>query len=273
MFLEPRVVGRALDREVERDLEPELARAHDEAVELLHRAELRIDRGVPAERRADRPRTAWVAGPRDERVVAPLAVRLADRVDRWQVDDVEAELHESRQDPLDADEAAERAGKQLVPRAEASELAVDVDAEAKAKLDFSVPVLHIQREQLLEREACAEERLTLRQLAGKIGLPAVELAPHLVVPRGDPVGPRRDGERPATARVHGERAAPLVVAEGLQRRLAPAPSTRRAETHRGSEHIVTVAKNHRTDDDLVAEGPFHGKAPAVDLRLDALDLD
>src|SRR5439155_26793370 len=147
-----------------------------------------------------------------------------------------------------------------VPNAEATRLAVDVDAETQTEPDFSVPVLRIQREQLLEREACAEERLTLRQLAGKIGLPAVELAPHLVLPRGDPVGPRRDGERPAAARVHGERAAPLVVAEGLQRRLAPAPSTWRAETHRGSEHIVTVAKDRGAHYDLVAEGPFHGKA-------------
>ena len=42
------------------------------------------------------------------------------------------------------------------------------------------------------------------------------------------VGPRGDGVRPAARRVDGERAAPAVVAERLERRLAPAPRARRA---------------------------------------------
>ena len=46
---------------------------------------------------ADRPRAAGVVGAGDERVVAALAVREADRVDRRQVEHVEAELGQPRQ--------------------------------------------------------------------------------------------------------------------------------------------------------------------------------
>ena len=61
MLLQPRVVGRALDREVERDLDPELLRVGDEGAELLRGAERRVDRVVPALLGADRPRAADVA--------------------------------------------------------------------------------------------------------------------------------------------------------------------------------------------------------------------
>ena len=61
MLLQPRVVGRALDRVVERDLDAGLARARDEALELLLRAEVGMDRVVAALLRADRPRAADVA--------------------------------------------------------------------------------------------------------------------------------------------------------------------------------------------------------------------
>src|SRR5439155_17410148 len=87
---DPRVVGRALDREVERHLEPEAPRALDEPVEVVEGAELRVDGRVAALRAPDRPGTARVAEPRRERVVLALAVRAPDRVDGRQVDDVEA---------------------------------------------------------------------------------------------------------------------------------------------------------------------------------------
>src|SRR2546422_7407208 len=51
---DPRVVGRALDREVERHLEAEAARALDEPVEVVEGAELRVDRRVAALREIGR---------------------------------------------------------------------------------------------------------------------------------------------------------------------------------------------------------------------------
>ncbi len=92
---DPRVVGRALQREVERDLHAELIRARDERVEVVEVAELRVDRVVPARGRADRPRGADVARLGVHGVVAALAVHGADRVDRREVDDVEAHLRDA----------------------------------------------------------------------------------------------------------------------------------------------------------------------------------
>ncbi len=103
------MVGRALECEVERDLEVVAGSGGDEALEVREGAELRCDRGVAALLCADRPGAARVAGRRVERVVLALAVRHADRVDRREVEDVEAESGEVRQDALDAGEAAEGA--------------------------------------------------------------------------------------------------------------------------------------------------------------------
>src|SRR5207247_6099678 len=82
MLGQPRVVGRALDREVERDLEPGLGGLLDEAVEVGERAEGGMDGSVAALLAADRPRAAGVALLRRERVVRALAARDPDRVSR-----------------------------------------------------------------------------------------------------------------------------------------------------------------------------------------------
>jgi hypothetical protein len=80
------VVGRALEGDVERHLEAERLASLDEAIEVLERAEPRVDAVWP-------PSSAPIAhglpgspGLARERVVAALAVRCADRVDRRQVE-------------------------------------------------------------------------------------------------------------------------------------------------------------------------------------------
>src|SRR5215467_10945685 len=100
------MVGRALDRIVERDLDAELTRTRDESLEVGVGAEVGVDRRVPAVLRSDRPRAADVARLRPHCVVPPLPVRMADRMDRRQVEDVEAQLRELRQRTLDTGEAA-----------------------------------------------------------------------------------------------------------------------------------------------------------------------
>jgi hypothetical protein len=73
------VVGRAVDREVERDVHPVRRGGGHERVEVLHRAEVGVDRLVaPDVVVADRVRGAGVAGARGQRVVRALAVRDAD---------------------------------------------------------------------------------------------------------------------------------------------------------------------------------------------------
>ena len=88
---------------------PLRARRLDAAAEIRQRAELGMDRLVAALGRADRPRAARIARPRVERVVAALALGGADRVDRRQVEDVEAHRRDVGQARLDVGERAVRA--------------------------------------------------------------------------------------------------------------------------------------------------------------------
>ena len=91
------------------------------------RAELGVHGVVAALGGADRVRRAGIVRAGDERVVAALAVLAADRVDRQQVEDVEAEVGDRRDLLLDRLQAAPRAREQLVPGAEAGPHAVDLD--------------------------------------------------------------------------------------------------------------------------------------------------
>ena len=135
--LHPRVVGSRLEGEVERHLEAELAGPGDERVEVLERAEVGVDRVVAAVLGPDRPGRAGVVGSGGQRVVRALAVHLADRVDRRQVDHVEAHLGHGVEAlrggaEVAADDLAGlgvlggslRAREELVPAAEERERAV-----------------------------------------------------------------------------------------------------------------------------------------------------
>src|SRR5262249_21662530 len=126
------MVRRALKGDIERDFHPVVFCAGDEALEVRQRAELRIDRLVPALLRADGPRAPGIALVRRERVILALAVRAADRMDRRQVEHIEYHRCDTRQAQLQSAEGAvcvgtvrERAGEKLVPGAEARPLPID----------------------------------------------------------------------------------------------------------------------------------------------------
>ena len=97
------------------------------------RSQVGVDRVVAAAGVTDRPRRPGIAGRGGERVVGALAVGESDRVDRGQVDDVEAELGQPRQLLPDALQPAPRARKQLVPSAEPGSHAVDLDRQRLAR--------------------------------------------------------------------------------------------------------------------------------------------
>ena len=218
------------------------------ALELAERAELGVDRVVPALLGADRPRAARIVRPGLERVVLALPVRAADRMHRRQVDDVEAELGELRQHLRDAGETAPRAREELVPGAEARELAVDVDLVASASTS---PRSGRPRrgERLLDGQRLAPEQdRALRELARQVLLARLDLALDLVLLRRDAVDPRLDAELPAAAGVGDERAGPAVVADGCIgascQRLALAPCSGRRR-----RALVAVSKDRRGDFD------------------------
>ena len=90
---QPRVVGRGTgSRSPSRSPCRAPSRVLHEAVEVLQRPQVGMHGASwPPRLDADRPRAAGIARAGGQRVVGALAVRLADRVDRREVQDVEAE--------------------------------------------------------------------------------------------------------------------------------------------------------------------------------------
>src|SRR5207249_1427415 len=110
------------ERDVEREVDLLLRCRRDQTTEAGQRAQLLVDRLVAALFRAYRPGAAGLSGPR-RLLVGALAVGPADGVDGRQVEDVETEAGDSRQETLDIFERPGFAsfsgapGKELVPRA------------------------------------------------------------------------------------------------------------------------------------------------------------
>ncbi|MPM41961.1 hypothetical protein SDC9_88623 [bioreactor metagenome] len=90
VLADPGMIGRSLQGQVEGHLDAELPGPGDEPVEVLEGAQVGVDRVVAAVGRPDRPDRPGIAGLGGQGVVAALAEGGADRVDRRQVDDVEA---------------------------------------------------------------------------------------------------------------------------------------------------------------------------------------
>src|SRR5262249_4922970 len=160
-------------------VDSELLRPGDEPVEVVERAEFGIDGFVATLWPADRPGAARVAGRGLERVVPALAVGTADRMDRRQIDDVEAELRELRELPLAAREAPPGTGEELVPAPEPRALPVRDQLEGHDR--------RLREALLLRREGRVEglvdgqrldagERSPLEQLARQVLLARLELA-------------------------------------------------------------------------------------------------
>src|ERR1700693_5961604 len=128
------MIWRTLNSEMESDLWAVLAGRTDEPTEILQCAEQRVDRVVTTFRGTDRIGTAEVIGRRGERVVAPLAVRLPNRMDRRKIEDVEPhapDVRKSRDHVIERAMALRivglRAREQLVPAREGGLGPIDVE--------------------------------------------------------------------------------------------------------------------------------------------------
>ena len=302
---QPGVVRRALDREVQGDLHVVPARRLDQALEVRQRPQLRVDRLVPALAAADGPGAAGLAAAGGGRVVATLAVGAADRVDRRQVDHVEAQLREPRQLQPHPREAAERAREELVPRPHAGPLAVHVHLERlRAR---PVAALRVARQGLRHlrrqgRVGAGRRRVAVRQgRAGRLGhppvgalqapgrvpqqrralgelalevlLPGGQLALDLVAPRREPVHPRLDLEAVDPERARRELAPPAVRRELQHRLLGEAARPGRPVPHRGPQGLVAVADEVALHHHGVADRALGGPAAPLDGGLDVVDLD
>src|SRR5579885_3508006 len=117
------MVGRALKSDVERNLNSMLFGFGNQMVEVVQRPQLRMDRGVSAFFRSDCPRAAYVLGLSGNGIVFALARRVADRMDGWKVENVEAHGSYVRQPRLAIPQGSvpvllsrARSRKKFVPR-------------------------------------------------------------------------------------------------------------------------------------------------------------
>ena len=188
-----------------------------------------LQRHVPARLAADGPGAARVGAPRGRRVVAALAVRQPDRVDGRQVEHVEAQLGELRQQLLDPGEAAPRAREELVPGPERGALGIHEDLEGLVGGRLLGAIAGGRRQALLDRERFdAEQGRALRELAREVALTGRDLALQLVLPGGHAVDPRDHAELPAPERVGLEGPVPAIEVLGQppHGQLAPASLAR-----------------------------------------------
>src|SRR4051812_25453847 len=318
MLLHVRMIRRALEGDVESDLDVPLLRRGDEALEVLQGAELRVHRLVTALGSADRPGAADVVRRRLERIVLSLARGAADRVDGRQVDDVEPQLAYVRNHRLGVPESSMpsggpgRSGEELVPRAEDRALALREDAKLLRMADRDGPIgmprgdlgkariegardgggrlaaaqllLRFPQPQRVE-SACltrrgsplgcrGQERRTFQKLGMDLAA-GVDLALELSCPATEQVRPGLDGERVQAVPEERKLPLPRIVAEVAHGDFARLRLRRRQlppAEHYG-QLVVALLEHVGGDPYRLADGPLHGVAAAVDLRLHVLDED
>ena len=249
VLLHPRVVGRALIGEVECHLESLAPGGRAERLEIVERAKPWIDRRMSALGRADRPRASRVLGRRGQRVVAALSMRCADRVYRWEVDNVEAHRGNCRQPTSRFPQRAAarwigtiRTWKELVPGARARAHTLDPCTEGGRRRGVETPIRsrHVCGQVFLKRRGdplrlagraredvrcsaqlwrqrglapicrVAQQLRALQQLARDVEA-ALMLLPQRVAPRGELVDPRHHGVLPPPEVGQVQRGRPRVV--------------------------------------------------------------
>ena len=305
VFPHPRMIRRALEGEVERELEAVLLPGGHQGPEVLLRPQLRVDRGVPALGGPDGPRAAEVAGLRGAGVVPTLAEGPADGVDGGQVQHVEAHRgdggdprHHVAQGAVAGRVGGGRAREELVPGAVAGPLPVHVHPQLTAQGGgvAAIRVADRQRPQLLvegepgprleglapgqalgggeergRRVAPGTGRGALQQPGADLQVDRLHgagrhLLRQAVAPAREVVHPGLDGIAVGLERGDVEGGAPPVVPQGRHRHLGPAGVARGAVAEHGRQHVVPLGEDVRLDHQPLADRPLHREPATVHLR-------
>ena len=293
MLLEPGMIERTLDGEIERDLQALLGRGGDQAAKILRRAERRMNRVVPALDATDGIGAAGIVWPGRKRVVATLAVGRADRMDRREVEDIEAHVADARQGLDDVVERAEGARKELVPARELGLRPLDFHGDRFRTIGQG-PIVNLgdlaagfgarqQGDVLVDIAVgqCFQDRLSLRrtQMLARIGdlggdvdagamLDLQRMAKGRVF-----VAPRLDREQMPADALGRQGAAPAIVADRYQRCALPLLLVRRPPQQLGRQLVVAVGEDVGFDRDRPTDDALGRKRPAAHLRCHALDDD
>ena len=310
MLGHPGVVGRALEGQVEGQLDAMLAAGGGEAGDVVEGAQLGQYGLVAALGGADRPGAADIAGLGGLCVVAPLPRGAADRMHGREVEDVEAHLGDTRQLRLDVAQGAvlarrsQRPGEELVPGAEASTQGLDPQLELGGLAGVGPDAVdrHHGGELLVQRaaevggiggaaggeQALGADAEALGDGLGGAGgglvdqlgadqeldldvLAAGDAALELVAPGGEPVDPAADGVAPAAERIELDAGDPAVVAERLHRHLAPAAPALVLDAEGGGDAVMAIGEHVGGDVEPVAGDAFDGNPATPRRRPDGFD--
>ena len=284
-----------------------------EGLEVLDRAEVGVHGLVAAGLVADRPGGAGVLRSGGEGVVGALAVGQADRVDRRQVEDVEAELGEPRElvlrrrcsppqergnssyqlpnrrpQPVDFDGDGLREGDAAVAGLDPLDGGEQLGAERDVVLGRLGNLGVAERGHgVLDQRLVAlvgggllrrlEQQDALGELAGEVMLLRGDLALELVAPGAEHVGPRLHRELPAALAVDVEAAGPAHAAEvgvdPLHLGLPAVVVAGALVADDGAEQVVAVAEDVGLHRYGVSHAALGGVQSAVDGRGRVLDDD
>src|SRR6266513_3430070 len=125
MLFNVRMIGRAIDREIERNFHSAFAHLFFEPLEIYQRSQCRLDRLVSASLTSDGPWHARIARLARDGVVPTLAVGVTNGMNRRKINDVETHcfcIVNSRQTIAESRSAIAtafcRARKKFIPRAD-----------------------------------------------------------------------------------------------------------------------------------------------------------
>ena len=200
MLAHVRMVRRTLESDVQGDRDSLFARRAHQPAEILAASQPGMDFAVSAVGRADGPETAGIAGSGVETIVAPLAESLADRMDRRQIEHVEAHRRDTGQ-PLDdggqgsvlAVSCSAGTGKQFVPGGKTGTPDIDDRLQDRIGLrdEMALGMLRHQRHQTfaVRQFASAFGNVRLAQLGG----PFLQVKGVVAVGTGGGGAHQRDG--------------------------------------------------------------------------------
>ena len=285
-----RVIGRALEGDVESDLKVELAGFRDEVPKVLDAAERGMDGFVTAFLRANGPWAARVIRAGGEAIVRAFAERFSDRMNGRKIQNVEGHLGDLGQDALAIAECADGPREHFIPRAEAGQLGFDQDLEValvtgrervlgKKVHQFRRPAvegrvageqtirrfLELPRFKLRRARGGSLKHLGSRDQFGAEFHAGLEFLVQVAVPGLEMVDPGLDGVRVQPEFGDGELTAPAVIHQRLHQDL------RVSKPQHGGDHIMPVSKNVGFDDVLLADGTFDRESPCVNFRFNAFD--
>ncbi len=311
VLLEPGVILRALDGEIEGDFQAVFTRRCNQLMEVVQCAQFGMNGVVPTILAADGIGAARIVRTGQQAVVRPLAVLAPDRVDWREIQHVEAHVANGGQALVHVAEGAVairvvgfRAREQLIPAGELRQRALDIQRIHSTATAMFARIRRGHRSSRVRRKQqrnalivgmghteavhqIVEHRAVFTLGAGR-GLfqqqpPFFQFQMHrhasgvffrqLVAIGFENIPPGLDDELMLGHLRRGELALPGVIAEQLQSRATPTGFALLTPAHGGGKLVMPVGENLAGYDYRLADDRLGSKAPFIQHRQGGFDGD